>query len=347
MPDGTYRCAYLLEPGRIELREVPLPRPEAGQVLLRVERALAGGTDRKAFARGHPQIPMPGPFGHRYAGRVAALGVEAPALEVGQPVMGVHSAPCLGCDLCRKGRWHLCPDVMKEKLLGTFAQYLCVPAAVARQNLFPRPAALSAGHATLLEPLACVVHGLALLDWRGVERVLVIGLGSMGLLFVQLLPHYTAAELVGAGRRSTNLELARRFGLRRVWDVGERTLAEQLDPTERFDCVIECTGRLDGWQEAFARTAPGGQTLLFGGLPRGTAFTVDSYRLHYEEVHVRGSFHFSPRDVARAREFLVGGELELDPLISGGLPLTQLAEALRRLEQREGMQYAIDPWSPP
>jgi L-iditol 2-dehydrogenase len=338
-------CAYLLAPGQVEVRTVPVPRPAAGQVVLRLERALAGGTDRKAFVRGHPQIPMPGPFGHRYAGMVAAVGPDAPPLEVGQPVMGVHSAPCLACRACRSDRWHLCPDVMKEKVLGAFAQYLCVPAPVVRQNLFPRPGHLPAEHAALLEPTACVVHGLELIDWRGVDRVLILGLGAMGLLFAQLLPRYTSAESAGAGKRSWNLELGRCFGLRPVWDVGARPLAEQLPASELFDCVIECTGRLDGWRQAFERTAPGGQVLLFGGLARGTEFPVDSYRLHYEEIRVLGSFHFAPRDVAAAREHLLSGDLELDPLISGTLPLAGLADALRRLDRGEGLQYAIDPWS--
>src|SRR6516162_2722506 len=137
IPD-TQLGAYLLEPGRVEVRRLPLPQPANGQVLLRVERALVGGTDRKAFERGHPQIPMPGPFGHRYAGTVAEVGTGAPDFEPGQPVMGVHSAPCLACTLCRKQRWNLCPNVMKEKVLGAFGQYLCIPAPVARQNLFPR-----------------------------------------------------------------------------------------------------------------------------------------------------------------------------------------------------------------
>jgi L-iditol 2-dehydrogenase len=336
-----YLAAYLLAPGNIELRRVPIVQPGTGEVLLRVERALAGGTDRKAFARGHPMIPMPGPFGHRYAGTVAALGPGAPPLEVGQPVMGVHSAPCLHCDLCRAGRYNLCPDVMKEKVLGAFAQYLCIPAAVAKQNLFPRPEWLDADHAALLEPLACVVHGLELIDWRGVERVLVLGLGAMGLLFAQLLPHYTKAMGAGAGRRPWRLELARCFDLRPVWDVD----INPIPPDERFDCVLECTGQLEGWQEAFNRAAPGGQVLLFGGVPRGTALSLDTFRLHYEEIRVVGSFHFSPRDVAKARELLLSTSLELDPLISGCLPLAQLPEALRRLEASEGLQYAIDPWA--
>jgi L-iditol 2-dehydrogenase len=343
-PD-SHVCADLIEPGRIELRRVPVVQPGTGQVLLRVERALAGGTDRKAFERGHPQIPMPGPFGYRYAGTVAALGPQTPGFTIGQPVMGVHSAPCVNCALCRSQRWHLCPDVMKEKVLGAFAQHLCIPAPIVRQNLFPRPPELSPEQATFLEPLACVVHGLEIVDWRGVDRVLVLGLGSMGLLFAQLLPHATRATLAGAGRRTPRLELARRFGLDPVWDVGPAPLAEQLPAAERFDCVIECTGRLEGWQQAFDRTAPGGQVLLFGGLPKGTLFPVDSYRLHYEEVRVQGSFHFAPRDVARGREFLLSGCLNVAPLVSGCLPLVQLVDAMHLLQRSEGLQYAIDPWA--
>jgi L-iditol 2-dehydrogenase len=330
-------AAYLVAPGKIELRTVPIPQPGDGQVLIRIERALAGGTDRKAFQRGHPQIPMPGLFGHRYAGTVAAVGPGAPPFAVGQPVMGVHSAPCLVCELCRKQRWNLCPDVMKEKVLGSFAQYLCIPALVARQNLFARPDQLRAEHAAFLEPLACVVHGLELIDWRGVERVLVLGLGSMGLLFAQLLSHYTKARCSGAGRRIARLSLARRFGLDPVWDVDDAT------PNERFDCVIECTGNPHGWQQACALAAPGGQVLLFGGLPRGAELAVDSYRLHYEELKLIGSFHFSPIDVIKARDFLLSKTLELDPLVSGCLPLRELAEAMRRLQAGEAMQYAIDP----
>jgi L-iditol 2-dehydrogenase len=313
--------------------------------LLRIDRALAGGTDRKAFARGHPQIPMPGPFGHRYAGTVAALGHDAPTFEVGQPVMGVHSAPCLECDLCGKERQHLCPHVMRDKVLGAFGQYLCIPAAVARQNLFARPDRLSAENAALLEPLACVVHGLEMIDWRGIDRVLVLGLGAMGLLFAQLLPQYTRASLAGAGRRSARLELARRFGLDAVVDVTDTTLLQKWPATEQFDCVIECTGNLDGWMDAVARTAPGGQALLFGGLPRETLFPADSYRIHYEEVRILGSFHFSPRDVARAREHLLGGDIDGSGLISGCLSLERLGEALERLVVGDGIQYAINPWA--
>lgn len=342
---NTQLSAYLLEPGKIEVREVAVPQPGEGQVLVRVDCALAGGTDRKAFIRGHPQIPMPGPFGHRYAGTVAALGRNAPPFEIGQPIMGVHSAPCLACRFCRSHRQNLCPDVMREKVLGAFSQYLCVPAPVARQNLFPRPERLSARHAALLEPLACVVHGMELVEWKNTENVLILGLGVMGLFFAQLLPHYTKAKAAGVARRESAQRLAARLGLDPVWNVKQKQLKEQLPPAEQFDCVLECTGKLEGWGEAVERTAPGGQTLLFGGVPRGTVFPVDSYRLHYEDLRLIGSFHFSPADVAKAREFLLSGKLELDSLINETMPLRKLPDAMRLLEKGDVMQVAIEPWS--
>jgi L-iditol 2-dehydrogenase len=187
--------------------------------------------------------------------------------------------------------------------------------------------------------LACVVHWLEIIDWRGVESVLVLGLGAMGLLFAQFLPRYTRATLAGAGRRPARLELARRLGLAPVIDV------TQEEVPALFDCVIECTGTLGGWQSAFERTGPGGQVLLFGGLPRDTVFGVDSYRVHYEEVRILGSFHFSPRDVARAREYLLTGAIDPGGLISETLPLDRLCEALERLQAGDGIQYAIDPWA--
>lgn len=341
----TQHSACLVRPGLVEIRDLPIPRPEAGQVLLSIDRALVGGTDRKAYLRGHPQIPMPGPFGHRYAGTVASLGKDAPAFEVGQRVMGVHSAPCLTCGVCGRGRQHLCPHVMREKVLGAFGQYLCIPAPVARQNLFPRPATLPAEHAALLEPIACVVHGLEMIDWRGVDRVLVLGLGTMGLLFAQLLPRYTAASRAGAGRRRRRVEMARACGLDPVADLTETALADQWPAAEQFDVVLECTGKLQGWEEAFRRTAPGGQVLFFGGLPREAVFAADCYRVHYEEVRLLGSFHFSPADVARARDFLLSGCIDPAPLVSGPLPLERLPDALELLTHGEALQVAIDPWA--
>src|SRR5690349_12508507 len=180
------RALVLEEPGCIKLAKVEVPRPGPGEVLVKVSAASTCGTDLKAYLRGHPQIPMPGVFGHEYSGIVAAVG-EGTTFKPGEAVMGVHSAPCQRCFWCAEGQENLCESIMATKVLGSYAEYLLIPAHVARLNLFAKPEALTFDQASLLEPLACVAQAASLLTLRPDTRALVIGPGAIGLMFVAAL----------------------------------------------------------------------------------------------------------------------------------------------------------------
>lgn len=339
------RAAYLIEPRQIEIRDVPDPAPQPGEILVRVERALTCGTDLKAYRRGHPFIPMPGPFGHQYAGSVSAVGEGVRGFEPGMSVWGVHTAPCGRCQFCVKARYSLCPHLQKDMAFGAFAQLLRLPARVVKHNLLQRPVGMSAQCAAFLEPVSCVVHALERIDWRAVDRVLVLGLGSMGLLFCQLLPRFTKASVTAMGRNHRRLAIARTYGLAQILDAEQGPLEAQLADKGGSDLIIECTGQPAGWRLALDAVSPGGQVLFFGGLPKDTVFDIDSFRLHYNELRLLGAFHFGPPDVRRAAELLESGELRIDELVSGEMPLENLDLALRQMETGVGIKYAIDPWA--
>ncbi|MFQ5764442.1 MAG: alcohol dehydrogenase catalytic domain-containing protein, partial [Rhodospirillales bacterium] len=96
----TMRGAMLLGPDEIEIREVPVPQPGRGEMLLAIEAATTCGTDVKVFRRGgHPRmLKVPTLFGHEMAGRVAALGPGVKGLAEGDAVVVANSAPCLECE---------------------------------------------------------------------------------------------------------------------------------------------------------------------------------------------------------------------------------------------------------
>ncbi|MFN2450217.1 MAG: zinc-binding dehydrogenase, partial [Candidatus Baltobacteraceae bacterium] len=181
------QSAFLVEPKRIELREVACPQPQAGGIVVRVRAALTDGTDLKAYQRGHPQMPMPTPFGHEFSGDVAAVGEGVGQFAAGDPVACVHSAPCLQCFWCMRGEEELCESVMSAKILGAYAQFIEVPAHIVRVNAFAKPAHLSYVAAAFLEPLACAVHSLDVLSPREGEFVAVVGDGGFGFLHAMLL----------------------------------------------------------------------------------------------------------------------------------------------------------------
>lgn len=175
-------ASYLIRPGVTELREIAVPKPSRGEVLVKIKAALTCGTDLKAFLRGHPMIPMPGVFGHEFSGVIAKAGKGVRGFKEGDEIMAVHSAPCLKCRYCRKKLYNLCENIMDTKVLGAFAEYILLPPHIVKQNLFHKPANLSFEEAAFLEPLSCVVHGINGLNIKQGDKVLIIGTGPIGLL---------------------------------------------------------------------------------------------------------------------------------------------------------------------
>ena len=291
----------LLYHGQRDLRveEVPRPEPEPGDVLVQVEVALTDGTDAKAFRRGHPLLlaETPSPFGHEFCGIDAATG---------RRVVAANSAPCGECAPCRRGEETLCEN-LRPFLNGAYAELLLVPARIAARNLLPVPAGLAPEVAAMTEPLACCLHGVERAGIEAGQTVAVVGPGPIGLMLC------TAARDAGArvtvvGGRPERRELARDFGA----EPGEGRGA---------DVVVEAVGTAEAWHHALELVRPGGTVLFFGG----RELAVDTFRLHYEELTLRGAFHHTPRHVRAALAFLASGAHPWERLVTHRVGLEGVA----------------------
>lgn len=335
--------AELVHPGAIELREVAVPAPAPGQLLVRVEVALTCGTDVKTFKRGHPKIPLPAPFGHEFAGTVAAMGRGVEGFREGDPVACVPTAPCGTCRLCERGRENLCEHAVGNIVLGAFGEYVLLPDGIVRQNLFHRPAGMSAESAAILEPLACVVHGAERIGLEDAHTVLILGDGAIALLFVQMARLGGARRVVVAGRHSNRLGVAAACGAETTSAEGselrEALAVMRLEP----DVVIECVGLPALWESAQTLAATGGRVLLYGGCPEGARASFDTYRIHYEEIDLIGAFHYGRDDVRTAFHLLATETVQVDPLITHRLRLTELEEAMHLVLTREAIKVAVSP----
>jgi L-iditol 2-dehydrogenase len=330
------RALILKRPGELSLTEVPIPTPGIGEVLIRVKAAPTCGTDLKAFLRGHPQIPMPGTFGHEYSGVVAAVGDEAP-FAVGDAVMGVHSAPCQTCFWCLRGQENLCESIMATKVLGTYAEYLLIPERIARLNVFPKPAELSFDQAALLEPLSCVAQATGLLDFDPQTRVLILGPGAIGLMFVAALRHLGVSQVDLAGRNPRRLAVGEQLGARPLFS------ADLKSEGRGYDIVIECTGSVEVWEQSLNYVRRGGQLMLFGGCPAGTTACFDTRRVHYDQISILSPFHFGTSAVRTARRWLTSPIFNLEPLLSGDRTLEEATEVFEDLRQGHGLKYVFRP----
>jgi len=323
----------LVSPGVIEPRKIETPKPSYGEVLVKIKAALTCGTDLKAFRRGHPVIPMPGVFGHEFSGIIGETGKGVKGFKEGEEVMAVHSAPCLRCGYCRKKLYNLCGNIMDSKILGAFAEYILLPSHIVKQNLFYKPEHLSFAEAAFLEPLSCVVHGMTSLDINKGDHVLVIGAGPIGLLHLLLLKE-KGAKVAVMDKHGEKLRTAVKLGADYT-DISDDFIG--------FDYVFECTGMPEVWEASVNYVRRGGTITLFGGCKSGTTVTYDAGRLHYDEITLRGVFHYTPSDVRKAYDLLRKRSIDVTPLISGKYSLKQTQKAFEKLAKGKGIKYAIIP----
>ncbi len=340
------RQAVLVEPGRLELRDFDPPRPGPGELLIEVRCALTCGTDLKTFRRGHPLWKLPTPFGHEFSGVVVEAGAGVTAFKAGDEIMAAPTAPCGICFYCQHGQENLCALAMDKMVMGAYSDLLLLPVHVVARNTFIKPANLPFEEAALLEPLSCVIHAQEMARPEKSESVLIIGGGAFGLLHMLALKAARVREVAVLGRGAERLKWAAEMGADSVIDArGANVPAEVARLNGGFgpDLVIECTGQLDGWNDALARVRRGGRVAFFGGCPAGTTLSVDTQRMHYDNLTLIAPFHFRPRDVKRAYELLAARAMGAAAIVNARMRLGELAEVFAMLERGTVLKCAVIP----
>ena len=341
------QAIYFLEPGKLELRDVPVPMPNPGEVVIKVMAATTCGTDLKAFRRGHKLFKPPMPFGHEYAGVVSAVGQGVVGFKEGDAVMGVNSAPCNTCFYCRRNRPQQCVHLEDRFSFGSYAEYYKLPARIVAQNLHHKPAYLAFAEAAFIEPLACAVLCAANAGVQLGDTVAILGVGAQGLMQMQLVKALGASKVIAIGRNKGRIAIANQLGA----DVTFSTLdfpdpiAKVKELTDGYgaDVTIECAGTAETWSQAFLMTRKGGRVMQFSGLPGGTQVAFDATHLHYGEVTVSATFHLTPRTAEMAAHMLASGQVKVKPMLDGEVPLEQVEDALMRMHRSEVIKLAVNP----
>ena len=338
----------------LRLEPLPDPTPGPGEVVIQVEVATTCGTDLKVWRRGgHAKMLRPPTlFGHEAAGQIVALGPGVTGWSIGDRVVANNSAPCLHCFFCQRQEYSLCTDLLFNN--GTFAQYQTIPARIVDQNLLPIPEDLPDALASLTEPLACVLHGIARSgfqperkqNWVAPPRIVVIGDGAIGLMFVGVLA-YQGAEVMLCGGSDLRRQIGEKLGAVQTCNhhhtpdlpnaVGEFTAGMGAD------IVVEATGVPSVWETAITCARPGATVNLFGGCPQDTQISVQTEQLHYSELTLKGVFHNTPVFVRQALELIASRALPLELLVTDQQPLQNLEQVFEDMRDRKTIKAAITP----
>ncbi|MEO8362706.1 MAG: alcohol dehydrogenase catalytic domain-containing protein [Vicinamibacteria bacterium] len=324
------KAAVLHGPGDVRFEDVADPQPGPGEIVVHTRAALTCGTDLKVVRRGYhaKMLHPPCVFGHEAAGEVAALGKGVTDFKIGDLVVAANSAPCGACRFCRRHRESLCDDLLFWN--GAFADSYVVPARVVGKNVLHLDG-VSPEDAAMMEPLACCVKGVEDTGVREGDRVLVIGVGPIGLMLIRLCV-LKGAHVTAAARRPESLLQAKEHGAHASIKLAATEADLSLDSNEAasFDVVFDAGGASETAALAIRSALKGGIVNLFAGCPAGTSVSLDVTRVHYDEIRILGSFHHTPATFREAFRLIASGAVSPSKFITDRKPLAELPPTLIR-----------------
>lgn len=342
------KAVQFYAPQQIKYEEKEINNPKDNEVQVKIMAALTCGTDVKTYRRGHPVLikKIPSGFGHEFSGIITKIGKDVSGFNIGDRVVAANSAPCGECFFCKRGEYNLCENL--EFLNGAYAEYINIPGAIVKRNLLTIPDELSFEKAAFTEPLANVVHGIEKTGIKKGQTVGVVGLGPIGLMFVKLAK-LKGARVIAAGRNPLKLKMAKEFGQAdEIIDLTKYPNPEKIfidfsEGKKGLDVAVECVGLPEIWERMFTFVRRGGVVHLFGGCKQGTSVSIDTRRLHYDEIKVISIFHHTPLYFRQALKLIAENKVPVEQLITETTTLEHTEEALIKHMNGQAIKVLIKP----
>jgi L-iditol 2-dehydrogenase len=325
---------------------MPVPRPGAGEVLIRVRACAICGTDPKIVAHGWQGNPPFGQYipGHEYAGEVVALGEGVTNYQVGDRVAVEPHKGCGVCENCIRGLYTTCLNYGNLAaghrhygftVNGGYAEY-----AVNHSNTLHRiPESLSFDEATLITTAGTAQYGITRIGGvRPGETVVVSGPGPIGLMACQLVKAEGAGRVILTGTRQERLDLGVELGaadltlnIRKCEVVKE---IFNLTAGVGADLTIECAGTGPAAKDAVEYTRKNGRVALIG-IYQGD-IPINLNKVVQWNMTLAGGKAEGDWSLRRVLPLMADGRVKAGPLITHRFPLKEIVEAMKTFVGREG-----------
>jgi L-iditol 2-dehydrogenase len=313
----------------IRLEQIPKPKIGPGEILVKVRASGICGTDVMEWYRikKAPRI-----LGHEIAGEIVES--QSDKYHVGQRVFVSHHVPCLDCKYCREGNQTACDTLHQGNYdPGGYSEYVRVPKINVDYGVYVLPDQVSYLEGTMIEPLACGVRGLGLIDIRAHQTVLILGCGISGILNIQL------AKLAGARVVATDIN---EYRLKKAEEFGaDVVLHATQDINLKADRVIVCTGAYAAVEQAFRCIDKKGIILLFAIPNRDIAIPIPDFWRN--ELTITSSYGAAPADLEAALDLIATQKINVKDTITQTLPLEEIQAGFKIVaEAKESLKVVLE-----
>ena len=321
------------EPGKIEIREIPMPEVKEGEALLKVKYVGICGADLASYTGNQPFTTYPRIPGHEFSAEIIEIPENDRGLKAGDIVTCNPYFNCGECYSCKRGYVNCCTDnqTMGVQRDGAFCEYIAMPI----ERIYDGKG-LSAQELALVEPFSISQHAVSRAEIKKSDTVLVIGAGPIGL-FALIAAKQKCKRIVVADILDNRLELAKVYGADAVVNTKDISLIEFTDKYtdgNGFDVCIEACGAPETFLGCIDCCAFAGNVILIGNGKRETNF-VHSVILK-KELNIHGSRNALKDDFMSNIELVSSGKADVMKMVSGIYDLNNATEAFEALKNNNG-----------
>ncbi len=327
----------------LELRQVPVPVPEAGKVLIKIHKTAICGTDVHIFnwapwAAQHITHP-PMTIGHEYVGEVAALGAGVTGLEIGQRVSGEGHITCGRCRNCHTGNIQWCRDTKGVGVDrdGAFAEYICIPST----NVIIIDPSLPEDVVAFFDAFGNATHTALMWNLVG-EDVLITGAGPIGIIAAGICKYAGARRVIITDMNDYRLGLAKKMGADAAVNIGREdleTVMKEQGLTEGFDVGLEMSGSAQAFRQMCTVMRNGGKISLLG-LGKANV-EVDMNSIICKGLTLQGIYG-RKMDNWHQMSYMVQGGLDLTPVITHRFRYTDFEKGFEAMNSGNSGKVILD-----
>lgn len=320
----------------LSLIEIKKPQLNSNNAIVKVKGVGVCGSD--LLKLNHGLVKPSTVLGHEMVGIIDQISDQMSSkygLQIGDRIVSSHHVPCMKCKFCINGKESLCKEFKESNFEpGAFCEYLSLGEGHLKRTVQKIPESLSNEEASFIEPVACCIKAIEksrIRTHQGSARVLVLGLGSIGLIIGQLVKHYCHnVELTGIDLLDAKLKLARDLRFDHAYSNVEG----------EFEYIFLCAGAKATVDIAIKHANLGATIVVFS-----SAYTKEdefigftNNDVYYKELTVLGSYSPNLTNLSEALSLLSSRAIQVSSLISHRASLENLGETINLCAQEQGIK---------
>ncbi|MEX2682618.1 MAG: zinc-dependent alcohol dehydrogenase family protein [Candidatus Sigynarchaeota archaeon] len=326
------KAAIIKKKRVLSVENIEQPKIAGNEVLVKIKASGVCGTDVHVYEDEVPIAKLPVIPGHEFCGEVEAIGRDIKDIKIGDRIAVEPNLFCGQCHFCRTAKKHFCENWAAVGLTrsGGFAEYCAVP----RQAVYKIEDTLGFNDAAFFEPVACVLHGIERSQLKAGDSTVIMGAGSIGLIYVQVLKAMGVKNVISCDIDDNKLKIAKSLGADKVLNTKKDDVVKvvkEMTSGLGVEAVIDAAGAKATLSLAFHLVQNCGTIVVFG-VPT-EPMEMNMYDIYRREISVVGSFT-NPYTNEQALKLLAAGKIKFDQIITHPVSIDEVESVIIKMRDK-------------